>query len=130
SEDDRAAVRWLADQNAGASGRVVIAEALGNEYDPQSAGMATYSGAATVLGWAGHELQWRGPVPEVGIRQSDLGAIYRDAPVEAVRPLLDRYGVLYVVVSDVERKVYGESVTSRFDGTLPVAFRAGTDVIY
>ena len=67
SPDDRAAVRWLADQN-GPRGRVVVAEALGPEYDALSAGLATFSGSSTVLGWAGHELQWRGPLPAIGSR--------------------------------------------------------------
>jgi uncharacterized membrane protein len=130
SSDDRATVRWLADQSVGAGGRVVVAEGLGNEYDPSSAGMATFSGATTVLGWAGHELQWRGPIPEVGTRQGDLAALYRDAPVESIRSILDRYGIQYVVVGDVERRVYGAGVTTRFEGTLPVAFRAGSNLIY
>jgi YYY domain-containing protein len=129
SPDERVAVRWLASQN-GASGRAVIAEGLGNEYDAASAGMATYGGAATVLGWAGHELQWRGPLTEIGSRQGDLAALYRDAPVEQIRALLDRYGVQYVVVGDVERRVYGDAVTSRFDSVLPVAFRSGAITIY
>ncbi|HEY2592867.1 MAG TPA: DUF2298 domain-containing protein, partial [Chloroflexota bacterium] len=94
SADDRAAIRWLANQNT-AQGRVVIAEALGNEYDPNSAGMATYSGAATVLGWAGHELQWRGPLPTIGTRQADLAALYRDAPPDQIQSILDRYAVQY-----------------------------------
>ena len=128
-QDDRAAVRWLADQH-GASGRVVIAEALGNEYDPLSAGMATYSGAATVLGWAGHELQWRGPAPVIGVRQRDLAVLYRDASTDQIRSLLDRYAIDYIVVGDQERRVYGDQVASRFDGVLPVAFRAGGNVIY
>ncbi len=127
--DDRAAVRWLSDQN-GPRGRVVIAEGVGDEYDPMSAAMSTYSGAATIVGWAGHELQWRGPLPELGSRQTDLAALYRDAPVDAIRGILDRYGVRFVVVRDVERKKYGDTVTSRFDGVLPVAFRAGSTVIY
>jgi uncharacterized membrane protein len=129
SPDERAAVRWLADQN-GANGRVVIAEGVGNEYDPSAAGMATYSGAATVLGWAGHELQWRGPLPELGAREGDLAGLYRDASLENVRVISERYSVRYVVVGDVERKKYGDTVTSRFDGVLPVAFRAGSIVIY
>jgi uncharacterized membrane protein len=129
SPDDRAAVRWLSDQN-GPRGRVVIAEGVGDEYDPSAAAMATYSGAATVVGWAGHELQWRGPLPELGSRQGELAALYRDAPVDAIRGILDRYGVRFVVVRDVERKKYGDTVTSRFDGALPVAFRAGSTVIY
>jgi YYY domain-containing protein len=129
SQDERAAVRFLSDQNA-SLGRVVVAEGLGNEYDPASAGMATYSGAATVLGWAGHELQWRGPVSEIGARQTDLAALYRDAPVEQVRLILDRYAIQYVVVSDIERRLYGDQVTNRFDNVLPVAFRSGPITIY
>ena len=127
--DDRAAVRWLSDQSS-TGGRVVIAEGLGDEYDTAAAAMATYSGAATVLGWAGHELQWRGPLPELGARQTDLALLYRDADVAAIRLILDRYNVRYVVVSDVERRVYGEAATTRFDGTLPVAFRSGPVTIY
>src|SRR5699024_9800049 len=111
--DDRAAVRWLASQN-GAAGRVVVAEALGNEYDPRSAGMATFSGGATVLGWAGHELQWRGPIPVIGVRQTDLASLYRDAPLDQVQSILNRYGIQYVFVGDQERRVYGDEVTSRF----------------
>ena len=127
--DDRAAVRWLSDQSS-TGGRVVIAEGLGDEYDTAAAAMATYSGAATVLGWAGHELQWRGPLPELGVRQTDLALLYRDADVAAIRLILERYNVRYVVVSDVERRVYGEAVTTRFDGTLPLAFRSGPVAIY
>jgi uncharacterized membrane protein len=128
SPDERAAVRWLADQN-GPAGRTVIAEGVGDEYS-SAARMATYSGAAAVLGWAGHELQWRGPVPELGARQGDMAALYRDAPVAGIRPILDRYAVQFVVVGDVERRVYGDGVTSRFDGVLPVAFRSGSIVVY
>ena len=122
-------MRWLSDQNS-IAGRLVIAEGLGDEYDTAAAAMATYSGAATVLGWAGHELQWRGPLPELGARQTDLALLYRDADVAAIRLILDRYNVRYVVVSDLERRVYGDAVTTRFDGTLPLAFRSGPVTIY
>src|SRR5579859_2567115 len=128
SSDERAAVRWLADQN-GPNGRAVIAEGVGEEYS-SGARMSTYSGAASVLGWAGHELQWRGPLPELGTRQADLTALYHDAPLDAIRPIIDRYSIRFVVVGDVERRIYGDEVNSRFDNTLPVAFRAGSTVIY
>jgi uncharacterized membrane protein len=128
SPDDRAVVRWLADQN-GPAGRVVIAEGVGDEYS-SAAQFATYSGTATVLGWAGHELQWRGPIPEMGIRQGDLASLYRDAPTDAIRPILDRYAIQYVIVGDVERKTYGDEVTSRFDGVLPVALKSGSTTVY
>jgi YYY domain-containing protein len=129
SADDRAAIRWLSDQNT-AQGRVVIAEALGNEYDPNSAGMATFSGASTLLGWAGHELQWRGPLPVIGTRQTDLAGLFRDAQTDQIQSILDRDGIQYVVVGDEERRVYGDAVTTRFDGVLRVAFRSGGVTIY
>jgi uncharacterized membrane protein len=128
SPDDRAAVRWLADQN-NSRGRVVIAEGCCDEYS-QDGFLATYSGATAVMGWAGHELQWRGPLAEIGVRQSDLGALYRDAPIDQVRSILDRYGVRYVAVGDSERRHYGDGVTTRFDNVLPIAFRSGSTVIY
>jgi YYY domain-containing protein len=129
SPDERAAVRWLSDQNASSGGRVVIAEATVDEY-ASPVRMSTYSGAATVLGWAGHELQWRGPLAELGVRTGDLAALYRDAPAEGIRPILDRYAIRFVVVGDAERKSYGDAVTSRFEGVLAVAFRSGSTVIY
>ena len=131
SADERAAVRWLSDQN-GPSGRAVIAEGVGEgggEYST-AASMSTYSGAATVLGWVGHELQWRGPLAELGARQGDLGLLYRDADVGAIQSILNRYAVRFVVVGEVERRSYGDQVTTRFEGVLPVAFRAGTVTIY
>jgi uncharacterized membrane protein len=102
---------------------------VGDEYT-LAARMSTYSGAAGVLGWSGHEVQWRGPLLELSARTNDMAALYRDAPVEAIRAVLDRYSVRYVVVGDQERKSYGEGVTNRFDGVLQVAFRSGDTVIY
>ena len=83
-----------------------------------------------MLGWAGHELQWRGPLPDLGTRAADMNAVYRDAPVENIRAILDRYRIQFVVVGDLERKTYQDSVNGRFEGILPVAFRSGSTVIY
>jgi uncharacterized membrane protein len=129
SPDDRAAVRWLSDQNVASGNRVVIAEAAGDEYSA-AAKYATYSGAVDVIGWGGHELQWRGPVPELGRREGDMRALYQDGSTDALRAVLDRYAVRFVVVGDVERKKYGDAVTTRFDGVLPVAVRIGTVSIF
>jgi uncharacterized membrane protein len=92
--------------------------------------MATYAGAVDILGWAGHEVQWRGPVPELGRRDGDLRALYQDGPPETIRAILDRYGARFVVVGDVERQKYGDQVATRFDNLLPVAIRAGNVAIY
>ena len=121
-------IRWLSDQNQPAQ-RTVIAEAAGDEYSSGSK-YATYSGGADVLGWTGHELQWRGPIPELSRREADLRALYADAPTDSIRSLLDRYGVRFVIVGDNERQKYGPGVTTRFDGILPQAVRFGTTTIY
>jgi YYY domain-containing protein len=128
SPDERAGIRWLSEQN-GPNGRVVVAEAVGGEYS-SGARMATYSGAASVLGWAGHELQWRGQRPELGQRQFDLERLYRDGSTDEVRSILDHYGVQYVVVGDLERQIYGDGVDTRFVVTLPAAFRSGDLTIF
>jgi uncharacterized membrane protein len=91
--------------------------------------MSTYSGAAGLLGWIGHELQWRGPVTELGRRQGDVEQLYRGDP-NTVRSIVSRYGIDYVVVGDLERQQYGAEVDERLDAALPVAFRSGRLTIY
>ncbi len=125
--DDAAGVAWLRAQLGGQRPRIV--EAVLGQYSP-GARMATYSGAATVLGWAGHELQWRGPLPELSRREADVERLYRGGDAAAIREVLDRYGVAYVVVGDLERQQYGQAVDARFEGLLPVAFRSGGLTIY
>jgi uncharacterized membrane protein len=75
-------------------------------------------------------LQWRGQRPEFGQRQADLDRLFRDGSPEEVRSILDRYGVQYVVVGDLERQTYGDGVDARFIVTLPVAFRSGDLTIF
>jgi YYY domain-containing protein len=128
SADERAAIRWLSAQN-GPNGRAVIAEAVGKEYS-SGARMATYAGAVGVLGWPGHELQWRGALPALGAREADMAALYGDAPPEQIRAILDRYRIQYIVVGEVEREIYGAEVELRFPNVLPLAFRSGAVAIF
>jgi YYY domain-containing protein len=127
SPDESKAVRWLRQQSS-AGGRPVVAEAVVPDYT-SPVRMSTFSGAAAVLGWVGHELQWRGPVAELGRRQQDVEQIYRGDP-DVVRGVLTRYGVRFVVVGDLERGQYGSGLDQHFEGVLPVAFRAGGVTIY
>jgi YYY domain-containing protein len=127
--DERTVIQWLGERARDASQRPVVAEAVSGQYS-LGARMATYSGAASVLGWAGHELQWRGPLPELSQREGDLARLYRDADPTQFTAILRRYGVDYVVVGDLEREKYGPGVTTRFDGHLPVAYRSGRVTVY
>ncbi len=126
--DELGAIRWLRDQ-ARQRGRPTIAEAVGGQYT-SAARMATYSGAVSVLGWAGHEQQWRGSLVELARREADLQLLYSGGEPAAVREVLARYGVRFVVVGDLERQKYGSGVDARFDGLLPVAYRSGRVTVY
>ncbi|MHB8620397.1 MAG: DUF2298 domain-containing protein, partial [Chloroflexota bacterium] len=69
---DAAAIAWL---NSHVAGDAVIAEATGPEYS-QYARFGTFTGLESVLGWAGHELQWRGVWKEEPVRIQDLQHLY------------------------------------------------------
>jgi uncharacterized membrane protein len=112
----------------------VVLEASGGPYS-QFARIATQTGFPTVLGWDQHERLWRGAAieGEVAARQRDIDAIYTAATADAARPLLDTYGVTYVVVGYLERQKYGANPggLAKFDGPAfrPV-FRQGQTAIY
>jgi YYY domain-containing protein len=127
SPDDAGAIAWLASQNR--ARRVVDAEAVAGEYS-DGARIATYSGAATVLGWPGHELQWRGPLPELSTRQSAIDQLYRAPNADALRSIMRQYGIQYVVVGDLERQQYGDAVDAVISSALPLAYRSGRTTIY
>jgi uncharacterized membrane protein len=84
----------------------VVAEATGDEYS-QFGRIGTYTGLESILGWAGHELQWRGVWKEQPKRVGDLTTLYTSADQNTVKNLLTQYDVSYVVVGGLERQKYG-----------------------
>lgn len=104
SADDLAAMRWLYDN---AEDDDIVVEAPGCSYQVYgqipTSGMAAMTGVPAIIGWNGHEDQWRGGQPElrnqIGPRQADVAAIYAD-PQSA---LLDTYGATLLFVGDYER---------------------------
>src|SRR5581483_11585131 len=109
----------------------VVAEATGDEYS-QYGRVATYTGLESILGWAGHELQWRGVWKEQPKRIADLAALYTAADQAAVKSLLTQYDVSYVVVGGLERQKYGNrDYNSMFQKLGRVVFdQDGTTLYY
>jgi len=122
--DEMAGIRWLESSPAG-----VVAEAVGPQYS-EFARVATISGQPNVLGWAGHESQWRGGRKEIGTREEDIQAIFSSNDWEQTNLLLDMYNVRYIFIGDLERRTYrvNEAKFERFLGE-PV-FQAGQVSIY
>ena len=110
SPGDPPAMEWLRDNAP--SGSVVL-EAVGDDYSGFGHGrISTFTGLPTVMGWTGHELQW-GHDP--GSRRRDVERIYRATDPADARPLLDEYGVRYVVVGPIERTTYGDAGVAKWD---------------
>lgn len=102
----------------------------GGDYNLDFARISGRTGVPTVLGWAGHEEQWRGN--RVGFREraNDVKAIYTEINPIAVRDLLRKYGIEYVYVGSLERELYQVPSTATFDIFMDRAFESGDITIY
>jgi uncharacterized membrane protein len=121
---DVAAIDWL---RAHAPGSAVVLEGVGPDYSSFGhARISTFTGRATVLGWAGHELQWS---HDPGTRQQDVRTLYTTTDVATARRLLAHYAVAYVVVGPIERADYGSAGVAKWAGLgRRVLDDAGTEV--
>ena len=126
SPDDYAAIQWL---NENVMGAPSIVEASGGSYS-QYARVSAQTGLPTVLGWGGHELQWRGNYDEAGRREPDIDAIFESFDPELTLTLLDKYGIKYVYVGPVERRDYPAAALAKFDELLDVAYQNDQVTIY
>jgi len=107
---DPAAIAWL---RAHAPGTAVVLEGVGDDYSSAGhARISTYTGRATVLGWAGHELQWS---HDPGRRRADVRTLYTTTDPALARTLIARYGIGYVVAGPIERAGYGERGLAKWD---------------
>ncbi len=101
------------------------------DYDSEISRIAMRTGIPTILGWPGHEHQWRGnPFDPIQERFRDVDAIYRNQDVVAVIRLLKKYDAEYVFVGDLERRTYGEGVGDKFRLFMDIEFRNDRVVIY
>ena len=127
---DRAIVRYLRTQPRGTS----IAEAVGGAYT-EYARISSASGVPSYLGWANHELVWRGhDVSEMtDARGVLIDRIYRSPSPQAVKLAVDEAGVDLVVIGAIERRDFdaahleairtaGEEIPLEDDGVV-VRFR-------
>jgi len=123
SPDDQAAVDFLRRAVPG-----VILEAVGGSYS-QYARISTHTGLPTVLGWPGHEVQWRGGTREMGSREADIATLYTTPDWQTARDILTRYHVRYVYLGPLERQTYPVS-DFKFRTYLQVVFQQGGVTVY
>lgn len=105
-----------------------VAEAIGGSYSGYGR-VSRLSGYPTVLGWPGHELQWRGGSAEIGSRESDLRLLYETESWETARWVLDQYQIDYVFLGALERNTYQVN-EEKFTRNLTIVFKNDEAVIY
>jgi len=122
--DEIAAVKWLRQAPLG-----VLAEANnGGQYSTYNYA-STFSGMPSVLGWVGHESQWRGGDQEMGSRYKDLEVLYSTADWDKTSEILARYNIRYIYVGPLEASTY-KLDDKKFVTHLDLAFELGSVKIY
>jgi uncharacterized membrane protein len=94
--------------------------------------ISEYSGDPTIIGWTGHESQWRGNSlnpAELGVRVTNVETLYRTADWQQTLQIINQYGVRYIFVGELERSSYRVS-ESKFQRYLKTVFSQGSVVIY
>ncbi len=123
---EAALLAWV-ERNVPPGTRVLQAE--GESYRPESVRLSTATGRPALLGWVGHEQQWRGR--EWGRlaagRADAIRRLYEEAEGEELLALLARWQVGCVLVGPEERARYRlpESREGALAAVLPEAFAAG-----
>ncbi len=117
------AIDWLSQQQPG-----IVSEAIGGSYSGY-ARVSTLTGFPTVLGWPGHESQWRGGGEEMGSRSYDMETLYSTADWIAANSIIKQYGIQYIYIGNLELSTYPVNQV-KFDENLPAVYKQGSVVIY
>ena len=125
SRAEYAAIAWLRDEAAPGN----LVEAVGDDYS-EFGRISAATGRPAVLGWKGHEHQWRGTTEIFRGREEDIARIYQATDPDVVRQLLDRYDVRYVYLGHRERAKYGIDRLAAAEGVLETAFSRDDVIIY
>ena len=111
----------------------VILEGTRGAYwmEGRSSRISMATGIPTVMGWVNHESQWRGEhFSVVSNREEDIRTIYTSRDWSVVEPILESYGIDYILVSPEENQWYGTIDLSMFDQNLTRVFENGDLVLY
>ena len=119
------AILWLRDE----APRGNIIEAVGNDYSEYGR-ISAATGQPALLGWKGHEHQWRGSTEPFDGREEDIATIYQSDSPQIVRRLLDSYDVRYVYMGHRERATYGIDLPPTAGSVLEPAFSRDDVTVY
>ncbi len=125
SRGEYEAIAWLRDQAP--RGRII--EAVGGDYSDFGR-ISASTGLPAVLGWRGHELQWRGSSDPMRGREADVAAVYQSGDPAVVLDVLERYSVRYVYLGSRERTKYGNDNLAVLGDLLDTVWKGEGVTIY
>ncbi|MCU0485203.1 MAG: DUF2298 domain-containing protein, partial [Anaerolineales bacterium] len=143
--DDFAAIDWLRDNAVFENGLPpTILEAPGRPFASYvyEGRISAFTGFPTLLGWPGHEHQWRGEYTEPARRYPDIQTIFGTHNGETMLSLLHQWQVDYVIIGTTEQRFVVELCQSadfaceptaalrKFELLLKPVFISGSTVIY
>jgi uncharacterized membrane protein len=127
--DDYAAIAWLNDQVDGAPVILEKPATGGNSYVYEGR-VSALTGLPTLLGWAGHEGQWRGNYDVQSAREPDIATIYNTLSAQEALTLLDKYGITYVYVGPLERSEYDPRGLDKFEQIMETVYQNDGVTLY
>ena len=130
---DYQAIRWL---NANVQGDPVIIESIGTDYS-NSGRISVFTGLPTIMGWVGHEEQWRAnwfnnPVNYADFvrRGADVDTIYTNPNASTVLSVMNYYHAQYLYVGSLEYEKYHMVNLHRFSAYMQVVYNMDGVTIY
>jgi YYY domain-containing protein len=130
---DYEAIRWL---NANIQGDPIIVEAYKDDYSLYSR-VSAFTGLPTLMGWSGHEVQWRmgwlknsANAASFNQRLADIDTIYTSASNQQVVDIMRHYNAQYLYVGPMEHVKYTTADLTRFARFMQVVYQAKGVTIY
>ncbi len=99
---DYEGILWLRENTVG---RPVVLEAVGESYTTY-AGVSSFTGFPTVLGWRVHQWLWRGGFDIPAQRTEEVREIYENPNSLKSKSLLRQYQINYIFVGSKEMETY------------------------
>ncbi len=139
--DDWAAIDWLLEHGREDGQPPLLLEAPGASYT-YAGRISAFTGYPALLGWAVHEMQWRGSYAVQGAREGEIAEIYTTPDPGQALARLRALGVRYVILGGPEREYIRQQCSlperacspaqaeAKFDSALITAFRQGSVTVY
>jgi YYY domain-containing protein len=125
--EDLQMIEWL---NENVKGDPVIVEASTLGAYQYEGRISAFTGLPAVLGWGGHQHQWRGDITEAARRNPMVEQLYNTTDLIEARALLDALNVRYVIAGQLEQQRFSPEGIAKFESLCRVAFKAGGSTIF